>query len=191
MKTATSIYLLLLSIAIQQASAATLHPSSPCTEDWVSCHHWPDASSKPETPVASVRDAADACLPGNGEQHPGLPPEKQAATINPVRAYVTQNGAGNMDGSSWDDAFSSNQLITALATALEVWVAAGTYYPTPVSDPNNQGYAFIIRDGMKFYGGFAGTETDISQRNIAAHPTHLPHLKNQIEYFDYRIRIIE
>ncbi|MEY3367992.1 MAG: hypothetical protein RI973_1147 [Bacteroidota bacterium] len=173
MKTATSIYLLLLSIAIQQAPAATLHPSSPCTEDWISCHHWPDASSKPETMVAPARDAADACLPGNGEQPSRLPPEKQVATINPVRAYVTQNGAGNMDGSSWDDAFSANQLITALATALEVWVAAGTYFPTPVSDPNNQGYAFIIRNGMKFYGGFAGTETDISQRNIASNPTIL------------------
>ncbi|MFK7932982.1 MAG: hypothetical protein AB8G22_05690 [Saprospiraceae bacterium] len=87
----------------------------------------------------------------------------QAATI-----FVSANGAGN--GATWADA---TDLQTALTTAQygdEVWVARGTYFPTTNTDRNA---SFIIKDGVKVYGGFSGRETSTAQRNLLANPTVL------------------
>ncbi len=91
----------------------------------------------------------------------------------PVRVYVTQSGAGNMDGTSWADAYGSDQLQTALSTAglRELWVAEGIYYPTTSAAPNDRDANFNLPDSLQWYGGFAGTETDISQRDKSAHQT--------------------
>ena len=44
-----------------------------------------------------------------------------------------------------------------------LWLSAGTYYP---SDGSDRDASFsIISDGIKIYGGFAGTETELSQRD--------------------------
>jgi len=48
----------------------------------------------------------------------------------------------------------------------EIWVADGSY---PV--PSNAG--FLAPQGVSFYGGFAGNETAIGQRNIAANVSRL------------------
>ncbi|MEY3051630.1 MAG: hypothetical protein RLY31_1415 [Bacteroidota bacterium] len=80
-----------------------------------------------------------------------------------------------MDGSSWSDAYGADQLQTALATPglTELWVGAGTYHPTTSADPNNRNAHFNLPDSLQFYGGFAGTETDLSQRDLTAHRTIL------------------
>jgi hypothetical protein len=52
----------------------------------------------------------------------------------------------------------------------EIWVAAGTYTPTPGSDPNA---TFALVNGAGVYGGFAGTETARDQRDWTAHVTTL------------------
>ena len=47
--------------------------------------------------------------------------------------YITQSGSGTMDGSSWNNAASGDQLQAYINTANlgdEIWVACGTYYPT-------------------------------------------------------------
>ncbi len=90
------------------------------------------------------------------------------------RLYVTANGTG--DGSSWLNA--TNDLVWALNTASmvnqtygsmpEIWVAEGVYYGNV---ENN--VAFLIEDGSKLYGGFAGNENSLEERNIQAHPTIL------------------
>jgi hypothetical protein len=92
--------------------------------------------------------------------------------------YVTLTGAGVMDGSSWTDASSNLQAtINASAPNDAVWVAAGTYKPTlgtfgvVPSDPRDK--TFYVKDGVKIYGGFAGTETLLSERNITANITTL------------------
>lgn len=53
----------------------------------------------------------------------------------------------------------------------EIWVKAGTYYPT--TNPSDRNASFVLRDGVSLYGGFAGTETERSQRHWVAHPTIL------------------
>ncbi len=95
------------------------------------------------------------------------------------RYYVNDDATGNNDGSSWQDAFTDLQ--SALNVAVygdEIWVAEGTYIPTvdPNGDPNPvwlRYRTFFLRSGIKLYGGFAGTETSIEERNIAAHPAVL------------------
>src|SRR5690554_6622522 len=63
-------------------------------------------------------------------------------------------------------------LQTALTTntCTEVWVKAGTYTPTSGADPT---ISFNILPGVAVYGGFAGAETQRSERNPVANPTTL------------------
>ena len=59
-----------------------------------------------------------------------------------------------------------------------IWVAAGTYLPTETrlnnsSGPNDRYNTFHISKNIKLYGGFAGTETMLEQRNWKMNPTIL------------------
>lgn len=93
------------------------------------------------------------------------------------RVYVKVGGTGN--GSSW--ATATGDLQTAIdnaSGATEIWVAAGTYkpaaYPTGcVGCSSTRDYAFYVKDGISLYGGFVGTETLLSERNIATNITIL------------------
>ena len=74
--------------------------------------------------------------------------------------YVKQNGTG--DGSSWDNASADLQgMINATGTT-EVWVAKGTYKPG-----TSRNASFSMKVGVKIYGSFAGTETNLSERTAA------------------------
>lgn len=88
----------------------------------------------------------------------------------PSQVYVDHDAVlGNNNGSSWGDAFL--ELTDALTTGSpEIWVAEGTYKPTMGS---SRGAAFTLYDGVAVYGGFAGTETLLGQRDPAVHTTTL------------------
>jgi len=77
------------------------------------------------------------------------------------------NVAGPWDGMTWATAFDNIQdgVYAAYAdSGGEVWVAEGTYTDT--------GYNVVVMDyGVHIYGGFAGTETLLSERNYSKHPT--------------------
>ncbi len=80
-----------------------------------------------------------------------------ASIIHADVIYVKGDARGANDGSSWGDAFVDLQ--HALASAKpsdEIWVAAGTYYPT--SDARRD-VAFRLVSGVAMYGGFSGNET--------------------------------
>ena len=62
-------------------------------------------------------------------------------------------------------------LITVAHQGDEIWVKAGMYYPT--SNPTDRNASFSLRGGINVYGGFAGTETDRSQRDWVVNPTIL------------------
>lgn len=84
--------------------------------------------------------------------------------------YVDASATGANDGSSWEDAFTDLQSAIALGTGLNtIWVAAGTYTPAA----SGRAATFSILNGSKLYGGFNGTETSQSQRDIIANPTIL------------------
>ncbi|WP_116787270.1 T9SS type A sorting domain-containing protein [Flavobacterium psychrotrophum] len=90
---------------------------------------------------------------------------------NAITYYVNASATGNGTGLSWDNAFTDLQ--NALSIAVygdEIWVAAGQYKPTASA---TRTVSFVLKDGVNVRGGFAGTETSVSQRNIAANPTTL------------------
>ena len=71
---------------------------------------------------------------------------------------------------SWADAC---ELQTALNTAEEgdqIWAAAGTYKPTSGTDRTA---TFLLESGVAIYGGFAGTESSLTERDWEANLTTL------------------
>ena len=78
--------------------------------------------------------------------------------------YVKASAGGRGSGTSWADAMT--RLYDALSYASsgdQIWVAAGTY--KPFYDSPARSDTFQLKDGVAIYGGFAGTETSLGQRN--------------------------
>jgi hypothetical protein len=91
--------------------------------------------------------------------------------IGQSRIFVNASALGQNDGSSWANAFKDLQPALAAAVAGdEIWVAQGTYFPTLNT---NRDSSFNLPSGVRLYGGFRGTESDLSQRDWAEHPTTL------------------
>jgi hypothetical protein len=85
--------------------------------------------------------------------------------------FVSHAATGASDGSSWANAFRDLQ--DALDDAIageEIWVASGVYKPDVGTD---RLATFLLRNGVAVYGGFAGTETQRSERSWQAHVTIL------------------
>jgi hypothetical protein len=82
--------------------------------------------------------------------------------------YVDADAVGLNDGSSWTDAFLLLQsALDGSTNGDEIWVAAGTYYPTKEIGGIGERYkTFQLKNGVTIYGGFIGTETILSQRNF-------------------------
>ncbi|MBN1902682.1 right-handed parallel beta-helix repeat-containing protein, partial [Candidatus Sumerlaeota bacterium] len=85
----------------------------------------------------------------------------------PVRApgiiYVAWDASGSGNGSSWENAFQTiSPAVTAAQEADHIWVKKGTYIEQ-----------VILQKNISLYGGFAGTETDLEQRNISLNETIL------------------
>ena len=89
--------------------------------------------------------------------------------------YVdTTKTSGNYDGSSWDNAYTDLQdALGAAQSGDQIWVAAGTYYPTVYVDDDSRTESFMLIDGVAIYGGFAGDETTFADRDITANITIL------------------
>ena len=101
---------------------------------------------------------------------------------SPSRVYVDSTAAGSGTGANWTDAYTAVQdAIDNPYGATEIWVAKGTYSPTQVPDGNTIGVnditvrdkSFHLATDMKIYGGFAGTESLLSQRISATNITIL------------------
>jgi hypothetical protein len=85
--------------------------------------------------------------------------------------HVSTSGDDNADGTSWAEAFATLQkALTVSSAGDEIWVAAGTYKPTPTTD---RSVYFALKNGVSVYGGFAGTESALSQRNWETNVTIL------------------
>jgi hypothetical protein len=84
-----------------------------------------------------------------------------AAPHHPVTHYVDCNAAGADDGTSWADAFTDLQsALDAAVAGDEIWVVAGTY--TPSADDRSA--SFLLKSGVAVYGGFAGDEKQLKNR---------------------------
>ena len=131
-----------------------------------------------------VRDSNGAIVPNakvgttSSTHIPGI------TTPLPPRLYVDSRATGGNDGSSWSNAFRS--LKDALLVAQtwpggrpngvsEIWIAVGTYYADDVfgSRTGSSSEHFWLMKGIEILGGFAGSETNVGQRDIRANPTIL------------------
>lgn len=100
-------------------------------------------------------------------------PEQEIALLcdlclGPVHVDVEAPSGG--DGRSWATAFDNLQdAIDASASCggADIWVAEGTYAPDPTAP------VATIAAPVSIYGGFAGTETALEQRDLLAHPVQL------------------
>lgn len=106
----------------------------------------------------------------------------QTYTPNNNILYVKKGAIGN--GSSWNDAigelsdalkWANKNKATFTTNPLQIWVAAGTYYPmySPIDGDNFtptptdlRNRSFLLVNNVTLYGGFIGNETTIDQRNI-------------------------
>ena len=90
-----------------------------------------------------------------------------SAFVTNVIFVDADNTSGN--GTSWATAYPTLQ--EALATAgfgEQIWIAEGTYTPG-----SNRTDTFSLPYSVSIYGGFDGTETSTTKRDIAGHPTIL------------------
>lgn len=75
--------------------------------------------------------------------------------------YVKTGGTGT--GTSWSNAFGNLQdALTASNPGDQVWIAQGVYTPP---NTGNRTISFAIKPNVRIYGGFAGTETSLTQRD--------------------------
>ncbi|BDS15269.1 T9SS type A sorting domain-containing protein [Aureispira anguillae] len=93
--------------------------------------------------------------------------------------YVNSSATGANNGNSWMDAFYTLQdAINTATNGDTIWVATGVYYPTQDTTGNifpidNRNKTFFIAKNIKLFGGFIGTETQVSQRDVMMNPTTL------------------
>lgn len=94
------------------------------------------------------------------------------------RLYVDRDASGANNGLSWPDAYNT---VTGVKDALdyasthpsvtEIWVASGTY---KAAGPGGSRTAtHQLKNGVGLYGGFAGGETSLGQRNATLNATTL------------------
>ena len=78
---------------------------------------------------------------------------------------------GNNNGTSWQDAYTDFQdAINEAAYGDTIWVAQGTYFPT---NDTLQEISFELKNGVKWFGGFQGNETELTERDFELYPTVL------------------
>ena len=87
--------------------------------------------------------------------------------------YVTQNGGGDKGGGDWNNALDEGGLRNKLKESENgdvFWVAKGIYRPSGEKDLNA---SFVLKEGVKLYGGFKGDETSLEARRPDANVTVL------------------
>ena len=98
------------------------------------------------------------------------------ATASCSVIYVDDSAAGCADGSTWANAYTDLQPALGDAASrpnpanVQIWVAAGTYRPTSGAD---RAASFRLVNGATLYGGFAGVESAVENRDWRANPTIL------------------
>ena len=87
--------------------------------------------------------------------------------------YVTQNGGGDKGGGDWNNALDEGGLRNKLKESENgdvFWVAKGIYRPSGEKDLNA---SFVLKEGVKLYGGFKGDEASLEARDPKSNVTVL------------------
>lgn len=83
--------------------------------------------------------------------------------------YVSPTAKGTGDGSSWANTMSLESALAAAKAGDQIWVQgseSGTIYTAPTD-------GFTLNSGVQLYGGFAGTEASINDRETLGKPYQL------------------
>ena len=90
-------------------------------------------------------------------------------TRNNIIFVRAENNGQGRNGSSWVRAYNTLwEALDAATSGQEIWVADGTYYPdVPSANPNygDQTSSFDLVGNVAIYGGFAGNETSLDERD--------------------------
>ncbi|HTN38441.1 MAG TPA: choice-of-anchor Q domain-containing protein [Arachidicoccus sp.] len=88
-----------------------------------------------------------------------------------VIRYVKAGGSGT--GQSWlSPSGDLQEMINLSSPKDQIWVAAGTYKPIRIAESlgeisfNNRRNSFVLKKDVKIYGGFAGGELTLAERNL-------------------------
>ena len=77
--------------------------------------------------------------------------------------FVAPGGSGGQTGADWANAKDLQPALQTASSGTQIWVRQGTYSPTTAAD---RSATFQLVNGVALYGGFAGTETALSQRDL-------------------------
>ncbi len=101
--------------------------------------------------------------------------DPDAGVREAVTIHVKTDGDDSKDGLSWTNAKQTLQAALDIALANdEIWVAAGTYKPSKLTDPGYISSAtFQLINKVAIYGGFVGGEISRNERNLLANETIL------------------
>ncbi|MBN2129687.1 MAG: VCBS repeat-containing protein [Sedimentisphaerales bacterium] len=153
-----------------------------------SCNDAGDNTVVPDPAYASVNTDIERYGrftndPARADSGNGVPPIVDMGAYEQIRPlFVDKDATGTDDGSSWANAFNHLQDALALTTLMQfqrevIWVAEGVYKPDEDHDNptgnNIRERSFPLYQGIAIYGGFAGTETSLSQRDWRTHETIL------------------
>ena len=90
------------------------------------------------------------------------------ATASPAVRYVKPTASGSGNCSDWANACTLQNALGAAGTGDEIWVAEGTYKPGALITAT-----FQLTSGVALYGGFAGSESSLEERDWTVHETIL------------------
>ena len=95
--------------------------------------------------------------------------------IAPVYAasirYAAPTDQGSGDCSSWSNACTLQTALTTAVSGDQIWVKMGVH--KPATNPAQRTAAFALKSDVAIYGGFAGTETALNQRDWTLNVTVL------------------
>jgi len=93
--------------------------------------------------------------------------------------YAAPTPSGNADCSSWTNACTLQTALTNATSGDQIWVRQGVHRPGL-----SQTDTFTLKNGVAVYGGFAGTETSLAQRDWQTNVTVLSGDINQDDITD-------
>ncbi len=111
------------------------------------------------------------------ERNYGTKPDMGAYEFQGKIWHVKADAHGSNTGKSWADAFIDLQPALDVATIGDrIWVAQGIYTPTESPDElsiDKRDYAFHLNKDLLIYGGFAGNELALDERDVRNNATIL------------------
>jgi len=147
-------------------------PVDPPNVGNIGSYNWLVPAVSSDQCLVQVSDASDPCTSDTSDA---------LFTIRLGTIYVDDDASPGGDGASWGTAYKYLQDALSVAqNGDEIWVAEGIYKPASDFDPCDPcapapycTATFQLKNGAALYGGFAGGETGLDQRDWQTNETIL------------------